>query len=65
MIELATELRWQDPICTIPMERLLLSEKVGYDAVFTAEGYGNEGIVPLGYIAAAPSDSSSERASRR
>ncbi|WP_236791907.1 LLM class flavin-dependent oxidoreductase [Amycolatopsis sp. GM8] len=52
MIELGTELRWQDPICTIPMERVLLSEKVGYDAVFTAEGYGNEGIVPLSYIAA-------------
>lgn len=34
------------------MERILLSEQLGYDAVFTAEGYGSEGLVPLGYIAA-------------
>jgi alkanesulfonate monooxygenase SsuD/methylene tetrahydromethanopterin reductase-like flavin-dependent oxidoreductase (luciferase family) len=33
------------------MERILLSERAGYDAVFTAEGFGSEGLVPLGYIA--------------
>lgn len=52
MIELATEVRWQDRRFHVPMERILLSERVGYDAVFTAEGYGSEGLVPLGYIAA-------------
>ena len=34
------------------MERLRYSEELGQDAVFTAEGYGSEGIVPLGHIAA-------------
>lgn len=51
MIELATEIRWQDRRFEIPMERILLSEQVGYDAVFTAEGFGSEGLVPLGYVA--------------
>lgn len=52
MIELATEVRWQDRRFEVPLERILLSERVGYDAVFTAEGFGSEGLVPLGYIAA-------------
>ena len=52
MIELATEVRWQDRRFEVPMERILLSERLGYDAVFTAEGYGSESLVPLGYIAA-------------
>lgn len=51
MIELATEVRWQDRRFEVPMERILLSEKLGYDAVFTAEGFGSESLVPLGYIA--------------
>jgi alkanesulfonate monooxygenase SsuD/methylene tetrahydromethanopterin reductase-like flavin-dependent oxidoreductase (luciferase family) len=51
MIELATEVRWQDRRFEVPMKRILLSEKLGYDAVFTAEGHGSESLVPLGYIA--------------
>jgi alkanesulfonate monooxygenase SsuD/methylene tetrahydromethanopterin reductase-like flavin-dependent oxidoreductase (luciferase family) len=34
------------------MERILLSVKLGYDAVFTAEGFGSECFTPLGYVAA-------------
>lgn len=52
MVEIATEVRWQDSRFEVPVERILLSEKLGYDAVFTAEGYGSESLVPLGYIAA-------------
>ena len=52
MIELATEVRWQDSRFEVPMERILLSERLGFDAVFTAEGFGSEGLTPLGYIAA-------------
>src|SRR3984957_7845132 len=52
MTKLATEVRWQDRRFQIPMERILLSERLGYDAVFTAEGFGSEGLVPLGFIAA-------------
>ncbi len=52
MIELATEVRWHDRRFSVPLERIRYSEELGYDAVFTAEGYGSEGLVPLGYIAA-------------
>lgn len=52
MVELATEIRWQDRRFEIPMERILLSESLGYDAVFTAEGWGSECFTPLAYIAA-------------
>ena len=54
MIELATEVRWQDRRFEVPIERILLSEKLGYDAVFTPEGFGSECLVPAGYIAAHP-----------
>lgn len=52
MVELATEIRWQDNRFSVPLERIVLSEKLGYDAVFAAEGYGSECLVPLGYVAA-------------
>ncbi len=48
---LATELRWQDRYFSVPMERVLLTERLGYDAVFTAEGRGSDGLTPLGYLA--------------
>ena len=52
MIDLATEVRWQDRHFQVPLERVVLSERLGYDAVFTAEGFGSEGLVPLAYLAA-------------
>jgi alkanesulfonate monooxygenase SsuD/methylene tetrahydromethanopterin reductase-like flavin-dependent oxidoreductase (luciferase family) len=52
MIELGTEYRWQDKRLDMPMERILLTEKWGYDAVFTCEGWGAESLVTAGYFAA-------------
>jgi alkanesulfonate monooxygenase SsuD/methylene tetrahydromethanopterin reductase-like flavin-dependent oxidoreductase (luciferase family) len=52
MIELGTEFRWQDKRLDMPMERILLTEKWGYDAVFTCEGWGAESLVTAGYFAA-------------
>jgi len=52
MIQLATEVRWHDRRFSVPIDRIRYSEQLGYDAVFTAEGFGSEGLVPLGYIAA-------------
>jgi F420-dependent oxidoreductase-like protein len=37
---------------TLPMEEILLAEKLGYDSVWTAEAYGSDAISPLAYIAA-------------
>ncbi len=50
MIKLATEIRWQDRVVNPPLERIQLSERLGYDAVFTAEGFSDATAV-LGYVA--------------
>lgn len=36
----------------LPMEQILLAEKLGYDSVWTAEAYGSDAITPLAFIAA-------------
>ncbi len=36
----------------LPMERILLAERLGYDSLWTAEAYGSDAISPLAYIAA-------------
>jgi alkanesulfonate monooxygenase SsuD/methylene tetrahydromethanopterin reductase-like flavin-dependent oxidoreductase (luciferase family) len=51
MVELATEIRWQDRRFEVPLDRVLLTEKWGYDAVFTPEGFGAECLIPAGYLA--------------
>ena len=35
----------------IPLERVKLAERLGYDSVWTAEAYGSDAITPLAYIA--------------
>jgi alkanesulfonate monooxygenase SsuD/methylene tetrahydromethanopterin reductase-like flavin-dependent oxidoreductase (luciferase family) len=49
---LATEVRWQDRRFRVPLERIVASEEMGYDAVFTAEGHGSDALTPLAFIAA-------------
>jgi F420-dependent oxidoreductase-like protein len=36
----------------IPIARVQLAERLGYDSVWTAEAYGSDAITPLAYIAA-------------
>ena len=36
----------------IPIERIQMAERLGYDSVWTAEAYGSDAITPLAYIAA-------------
>lgn len=48
---LATEVRWQDRRFSVPLERIVASENMGYDAVFTAEGHGSDALTPLAFIA--------------
>ncbi|WP_432842273.1 LLM class F420-dependent oxidoreductase [Dactylosporangium sp. CA-092794] len=36
----------------LPMDNILLAERLGYDAVWTAEAYGSDAITPLAFIAA-------------
>ncbi|MCX6021110.1 MAG: LLM class F420-dependent oxidoreductase [Chloroflexi bacterium] len=35
----------------IPIERIQLAERLGYDAVWTAEAYGSDAVTPLAFIA--------------
>ncbi|HZO37644.1 MAG TPA: LLM class F420-dependent oxidoreductase [Methylomirabilota bacterium] len=36
----------------LPVEKVLLAERLGYDSVWTAEAYGSDAITPLAYLAA-------------
>jgi len=36
----------------LPVETVLLAERLGYDSVWTAEAYGSDAITPLAYLAA-------------
>jgi hypothetical protein len=37
---------------SLPVERVELAERLGYDSVWTAEAYGSDAITPLAYLAA-------------
>src|SRR6059036_2404985 len=37
---------------TLPVEKVLLAERIGFDSVWTAEAYGSDAISPLAYLAA-------------
>ena len=50
-MKIATEVPWQDRRFTIPVERIKRCERFGFDAVFTAEGVGNDALTPLGFLA--------------
>ncbi len=36
----------------LPLEKVQLAERLGYDSVWTAEAYGSDAITPLAYLAA-------------
>ena len=36
----------------LPLDRVLLAERLGFDSVWTAEAYGSDAITPLAYLAA-------------
>lgn len=36
----------------VPVEKVLLAERLGFDSVWTAEAYGSDAITPLAYLAA-------------
>jgi len=40
------------PRLTIPWDTILEAERLGFDAVWTAEAYGNDAVVPLSFIGA-------------
>jgi F420-dependent oxidoreductase-like protein len=51
-MRLGLALPWANPRVTLPVERVLLAERLGFDSVWTAEIYGQDAISPLAYLAA-------------
>src|SRR4051812_42466472 len=42
---------WAGADVKIPVERVLLAERLGFDSVWTAEAYGADALTPLAYLA--------------
>jgi F420-dependent oxidoreductase-like protein len=51
-MKLGLMLGYSGPKLRIPLERVKLAERLGFDSVFTAEAYGSDAITPLGWLAA-------------
>ena len=42
---------WAGARLKLPLERITLAERLGYDSVWTAEAYGADALTPLAYLA--------------
>jgi alkanesulfonate monooxygenase SsuD/methylene tetrahydromethanopterin reductase-like flavin-dependent oxidoreductase (luciferase family) len=51
-MKLAIETRYQDKKLELPLERIKLVERLGYDAVFVPEGHGTDCFTVMGFVAA-------------
>jgi F420-dependent oxidoreductase-like protein len=53
MVQLGLGLEtWSSPSAELPVERVLLAERLGYHSVWSAEAYGADALVPLAWVAA-------------
>ncbi len=51
-MKLGLNLGYSGPHLVLPLDKIKLAERLGYDSVWTAEAYGSDAITPLAYIAA-------------
>jgi alkanesulfonate monooxygenase SsuD/methylene tetrahydromethanopterin reductase-like flavin-dependent oxidoreductase (luciferase family) len=51
-MKLALAIGYSGAELRIPIERVKLAERLGYDSVWTAEAYGSDAMTPLAWIAA-------------
>jgi len=51
-MKLGLSLGYSGPQLKIPLAKVQLAERLGYDSVWTAEAYGSDAITPLAFIAA-------------
>ena len=51
-MRLGLGLEWAGAELRVPVERVRLAEKLGFDSVWTAEAYGSDAFSPLAYLAA-------------
>ena len=51
-MKLGLSLGYSGAEMNLPVERVLMAERLGYDSVWTAEAYGSDALSPLAYLAA-------------
>lgn len=51
-MKLGLALPWAGPRVQLPVKRVQLAERLGFDSVWTAEIYGQDAITPLAFLAA-------------
>jgi len=51
-VKLGLALGYSGADLKLPVEKVLLAERLGYDSVWTAEAYGSDAVSPLAYLAA-------------
>lgn len=51
-MKLAIDLGYSGARLSLPMDLVLLAERLGFDSVWTAESYGSDAFTPLAFIAA-------------
>src|SRR5262245_53111556 len=51
-MKLGLYLGYSGATMSLPVEKILLAERLGFDSVWTAEAYGSDAITPLAYLAA-------------
>lgn len=51
-MKLGLDLGYSGATMALPMDRILLAERLGFDSVWSAEAYGSDAITPLAYVGA-------------
>lgn len=51
-MKLGLSLGYSGAALRLPVEQVLLAERLGFDSVWTAEAYGSDAVTPLAYLAA-------------
>ncbi|HZD25703.1 MAG TPA: LLM class F420-dependent oxidoreductase [Alphaproteobacteria bacterium] len=51
-MKLGLSIGYSGPSVELPLARVQLAERLGYDSVWTAEAYGSDAVTPLAYLAA-------------
>ncbi len=52
MLKLGVALDYSQPQIKLPLEKIALAERLGYDSVWSAEAYGSDALTPLAFLAA-------------
>jgi len=52
VLKLGVALDYSQPQIKLPLEKIALAERLGYDSVWSAEAYGSDALTPLAFLAA-------------